>query len=210
MTRFVILLAGTVVPTARLRRQIGDARIIAADGGIAHAAVLGVAPELWVGDFDSSTSEHAERFSRVPRLAFPVEKDATDGDIAISEAFRRGATEIILVGGFGGQFDHVLAHGTMLLAMAKREIPCMMTSGNEEAYPLSWQINLEGLRPGTRISIVPTTDIKGLTLQGVRWPLQHRSIPFGSTLTLSNVTTEDVTLTMDAGAGLILVYPQRD
>jgi thiamine pyrophosphokinase len=210
MTRFAILLGGQVTPTERLKQQIAGSRLIAADGGMEHTAALGVEPEVWIGDFDSCTPEQQAKHGHIPRIEFPVAKDATDGDLAISEAFRRGATEIVLVGGFGGQFDHVLAHATMLLAMARREIPCMMTSGSEEAYPLSWQINLDGLKAGTRISIVPTSDIKGLTLRGVRWPLEHRSVPFGSTLTLSNATTGDVVLTMDAGSGLLIVYPREN
>jgi thiamine pyrophosphokinase len=208
MATFAILLGGDVTPTARLKNQVAGARVIAADSGIAHAVALGLAPELWVGDFDSAGSELERVFARVPRHAFPAEKDATDGDIAVSEAFRRGATAIILVGGFGGQFDHALTHAAMLLALAKREIPCMMSSGNEEAHPLAFEVQLGDVAPGTRISIVPMSDIKGLTLRGVKWPLEHVSVPFGSTLTMSNVTTGPVTVECDLGSGLIVIYPE--
>ena len=54
MSTFVILLGGDLVVTERLRQQIAGARILAADGGIRHAAALGVDPELWLGDFDST------------------------------------------------------------------------------------------------------------------------------------------------------------
>jgi thiamine pyrophosphokinase len=207
MSKFAILLGGDVTPTDRLKAQIDGARVIAADSGIAHAAALGIEPELWVGDFDSAGSELPVVYSHVPRLEFPADKDATDGDLAISEAFRRGATSIILVGGFGGQFDHVLAHAAMLLAMAKREIPCMMSSGNEEAHPLSFESAIPDAPPGTRISVVPMSDIKGLTITGVKWPLEHKSVPFGSTLTLSNVVTGGLSVHCDIGTGLIILYP---
>jgi thiamine pyrophosphokinase len=208
MTKYAILLGGDVRPTHRLRSQLQGARVIAADSGMRHAKALGLVPELWVGDFDSSGPDLADTFRNVPRQEFPAEKDATDGDIAISEAFRRGATEIILVGAFGDQFDHVFAHAAMLLAIAKREIPCFMTSGSEEAHALSWETELRDLPPGTRLSIVPMSDIKGLTITGVQWPLSNRSVPFGSTLTLSNVITSDVMIHVLVGSGLIVVYPQ--
>lgn len=207
MTTFAILLGGSVTPTERLKAQMAGARIIAADSGIAHAGALGVVPELWVGDFDSAGSELPLMYKHVPRLEFSRDKDATDGDLAVSEAFRRGATSIILVGGFGGQFDHTLAHAAMLLAMAKREIPCMMSSGDEEAFALSFESNIPDVPSGARISIVPMSDIKGLTLTGVKWPLEHRTVPFGSTLTLSNIATGNVQVQCDIGTGLIVIYP---
>ncbi len=207
MTTFAILLGGDLTPTERLKGQLVGARVIAADSGIAHAVALELVPELWVGDFDSSGSELEAIFAHVPRHVFPSEKDATDGDIAVSEAFRRGATAIILVGGFGGQFDHALTHVAMLLALAKREIPCMISSGHEEAHPLAFEVHIGGVAPGTRISIVPMSDIKGLTLRGVKWPLEHRNVPFGSTLTLSNVVTGDVEIECDLGTGLAVLYP---
>jgi thiamine pyrophosphokinase len=209
MSKFAILLGGNVTPTQRLKSQLEGARVIAADSGMAHARTLGVMPELWVGDFDSASPELLTLHANVERQVFPSEKDATDGDIAISEAFRRGATSIIMVGGFGGQFDHTLSHAAMLLALAKREVPCMISSGDEEAQPLMWETMVTGLAPGTRLSIVPMSDIKGLTITGVKWPLTNKSVPFGSTLTLSNITTSDVAIEVHVGTGLVIAYPQE-
>jgi thiamine pyrophosphokinase len=186
---------------------LAGARVIAADSGMAHAAPLCLQPEVWVGDFDSASDELKNAYAETPRIAYPSDKDATDGDIAISEAFRRGATSLILVGGFGGQFDHAVTHAAMLLAMARREIPCMMTSGTEEAHPLAYEMSITGLQPGTRLSIVPLSDIKGLTLRGVKWPLDHRNVPFGSTLTVSNEVAGDVAIECLVGSGLVVVYP---
>ena len=42
MTRFAILLGGNLTVTPRLRQQLAGARVIAADSGMTHAAVLGV------------------------------------------------------------------------------------------------------------------------------------------------------------------------
>jgi thiamine pyrophosphokinase len=207
MNKFAILLGGSLTPTARLRAQLEGARVIAADSGITHASALGLEPELWVGDFDSAGSELPLMYQHVERQTHPTNKDASDGDLAISEAFRRGATEIMLLGGFGGQYDHVLAHTAMLLAMAKREVPCMMTSGDEEAYPLSFESTIPDVPAGTRVSIVPMSDIKGLTIRGVQWPLEHKSVPFGSTLTLSNIATGGLSVHCDIGTGLVVLYP---
>ena len=93
-------------------------------------------PELWVGDFDSAGSELALQYREVPREAFPAEKDATDGAIAVEEAIRRGAREIILLGGLGGQTDHAAGLLGQSIAIARAGIACLLTSGMEEAWPL--------------------------------------------------------------------------
>jgi thiamine pyrophosphokinase len=207
MSKFVILLGGSVTPSKRLKEQIAGARVIAADSGIAHAATLDLEPELWVGDFDSSNNKLQKLYTQVPRLTFPAEKDATDGELAIAEAMRRGATELILVGGFGGRFDHALAHAGFLIALEKRGMPAFMSSGHEEAHPLVEQLALVDVAEGTRLSIVPMTDLKALTITGVKWPLTKRDVPLGAALTLSNVVAGPVNIELRFGAALVLIYP---
>ncbi len=207
MSKFAIFLGGAVTATARLEKQIEGATIIAADGGIAHAKVFGVTPKLWVGDFDSATQQHLQDFADVPKQQFPVEKDATDGELAIAEAMRLGATELILVGAFGGQFDHTLAHTGFVLGLARRGMAVFMTSGHEEAHALFEDLELPDLAIGTRLSIIPLVDLKALTVAGVKWPLNRRDVPVGSALTLSNVVTGPVDIELRAGTALVVFYP---
>ena len=110
--------------------------MIAADSGMMHAATLRLVPELWVGDFDSSGSELTLQYRDVPREAFPAEKDATDGAIAVAEAIRRGATEIVLLGGLGGQTDHAAGLLGQSIEIARKGLACLLTSGVEEAWPV--------------------------------------------------------------------------
>jgi thiamine pyrophosphokinase len=208
MSTFTILLGGDVRPTDRLRSQVTGSRVIAADSGIAHAAVLNLSPELWVGDFDSAGSELEAIYANVPRHVFPAAKDATDGEIAITEALKRGATQLVLVGGFGGQFDHVLAHALMLMELARRGVNAVLTSGNEEAHALLQLLLFVDLTPGTRLSLIPLTAIKGLTMTGVRWPLKEHAVPRGSTLTLSNECLGGrAALGLESGEALVVLYP---
>ena len=207
MSKFAILLGGEVTPTPRLRRQLDGARVIAADSGMAHAKSLKLVPELWVGDFDSTPKALADHWHNVPRQLHPVEKDASDGELAISEALRRGATSLILVGGMGGQLDHVLAHAGFLLALAKREIDVMMTSGIEEAHGLVGDLELLDLNPGTRVSVMPFTDLTGFSISGVKWPLSTRNVKLGTAFTLANVATGPVKMSLKSGSAVVLTYP---
>ena len=207
MTAFTILLGGTLTVTPRLRNQISGSRFIAADSGMMHAAALRVVPELWVGDFDSAGSELVIQYKDVPRETFPAEKDATDGAIAVAEALRRGATSIVLAGGLGGQADHTTGLLGQALGLALAGTRTLLTSGEEEAYPVIPGTLTLDLAPGTRVSIVPFADLDGLDLDGVKWPLVQRHVPLGSTLTLSNVATGETRITIRAGYGMAFAYP---
>ena len=207
MTRFAILLGGDLTVTARLRAQLRGARVIAADSGMMHAAALRVVPELWVGDFDSAGSELTMQYRDVPRETFPADKDMTDGAIAVEEAIRRGAGEIVLLGGLGGQTDHTAGLLGQSIAIARQGVACLLSSGVEEAWPLvPGRLHVD-LPPETRLSIIPFGDLSGLGLSGVKWPLENRDVPVGSTLTLSNVALGPVEITLGQGYGIVIAYP---
>lgn len=207
--KFVILLAGGVTPTERLKAQVAGARVIAADSGMAHAAAFGLTPELWVGDFDSAGTDLEFAYANVPRQVYQADKSATDGELAINEALKRGARELVLVGGFGGQFDHVMAHALLLVELAKRGIQVVLTSGHEEAHVLLQLLFFVDLAPGTRLSLIPLTDLRGLTITGVRWPLKDHAVARGSTLTLSNECIGGrVAMGLASGEALAVLYPK--
>jgi thiamine pyrophosphokinase len=207
MTRFCVLVGGHLRRTPRILRQVADARVIAADNGMAHAEPLGLAPELWVGDFDSAPPGLMARYGNVEREVHPTAKDASDSELAIDAAVRRGAHDIVLVGGFGGQSDHALSHVILAVKLAREGLSAMVTSGDEEAYPLIPGRHLLDLPVGSRVSLIALSDLGGLSLSGVQWPLDKRHVLFGSTLTLSNVVTGACQVTLETCYGVIIAYP---
>ena len=202
--RFSILLAGALIATPRVRRQVSGTRVIAADGGMAHADMLGVEPELWVGDFDSSGAELHRRFAHTERQAHPVAKDATDGELAVDEAIRRGAADLVLLGGFGGRSDHQLQHLAHLLAIAEKGCGVLMTSGREEAVALLAGERRLDLPVGSVFSLIAFSDLRGLCLSNVDWPLNERDMAFGSSLTMSNVARGPVDVKLQSGRAVLI------
>jgi thiamine pyrophosphokinase len=209
MSLFAILLGGDLTFTKRLRQQIAGARFVAADSGMKHARMLGIVPELWVGDFDSAGSELLLDYADVLRQAYPAEKDATDGEIAVNAALKLGATEIILLGGMGGQADHATAHLGLALHLAQTGTRCFISCGDEEAYSLIAGSHKFDLAAGTRLSIVPWSDIAGFTLQGVKWPLENVALRLGSSFTMSNVALGPVQLSFASGIAIAFTYPSE-
>lgn len=207
MSAFTILLGGDLVPTPRLESQIAGTRTIAADSGIGHAAPLGLEPELWVGDFDSASPEHAARHSGIPRLTFPPEKNKTDGEIAIEAALERGATSLVLCGAFGGaRADHAFLHLAFALRLAEQGLTVLLTSGVQEGWPIpaGRTALFDPFPESTLFSILPFSELQDLTVEGARWPLDQVSVPFGSSLTLSNVVEDGLTVRLGKGRALLL------
>ncbi len=94
--------------------------VIAADGGLAELYKLRRVPDLILGDFDSYDGALPEG---VELLRHPVMKDATDMELAVREAIRRGAGEIVIYGGLGGRMDHTFANIQLLVMLARRDVP---------------------------------------------------------------------------------------
>ena len=202
MSRFTVLLAGPIHVTPRLLSEVAGTRAIAADAGIAHAARLGLHPELWVGDFDSHEGGAGEG---VPRHEWPRDKDRTDGEIAIDEAFARGASSVLLVGAFGGRTDHVFSHLVVALRESEAGRPVLLFDGLEWGVPLrpgSQSLPAEG---GAQFSILKFSDLRGLSIRGARFPLDRVDIPFTSILTQSNEVTGEIEIDLGEGRALLLL-----
>ncbi|MFD1199715.1 thiamine diphosphokinase [Brucella gallinifaecis] len=205
MGTFVILLGGDLVITERLEQQIAGARVLAADGGIRHAHALGVEPELWLGDFDSTSDDLLAQYAHVPKRTFPAAKDMTDGELALEEAFERGADRVILCGAFGGQrTDHTLLHLTMATAQAARGRNILLTSGSEEALPLIAGEHVYDLPDGTSFSVINFCTLEGLSITNAEWPLDNVTLPFGSSWTVSNIVRGTLCISARSGCAILV------
>ncbi len=206
---FTLLLGGSLTVTERLSALIAGSRVIAADSGMRHAKSLNLTPELWVGDFDSADAALRDSYRQVERHSYPATKAATDGEIAIAEALARGAERLILVGALGGErSDHALQHTLHGLSLAEAGLEVMLTSGEEEAYPLisGDQMELE-LPKGSLFSVLGFSDLEGLTLSNVRYPLTDFSLTFGSSRTISNVAQGPISISLGQGRALLMARP---
>lgn len=205
---FTILLGGTLAITDRVREAVAGTRVIAADGGMRHAVALGVTPELWVGDFDSTSPALFLDWPDVERQPYPAQKAATDGEIAVSEALARGARRVVLLGALGGdRSDHPLQHFAQALKLREDGVDVLLSSGEEEAIPLIPGVMTADLPGGSLFSIVGFTGLEGLFIDGARYPLSDFTLPFGSSRTISNVALGPVRITLKSGRGLLLARP---
>ncbi len=211
MSLFTLLLGGDLVRTPRLDRQVAGSRVIAADSGMLHAALLGVRPELWVGDFDSTPPHLPGELAAVPRREFPADKDMTDGELAVAIALEQGATSLVLAGAFGGQrADHAFLHMALALRLAQAGTPVLLTSGAQEGVPLLPGRGRFDYEAGTLFSVLAFSGLSGLTVEGAKWPLFEVEVPFGSSLTLSNEVKGRLEIGLGKGRAMLLAHPCLD
>lgn len=205
---FVVLLGGALQATPRLTADVVGARFVAADGGMRHAATLGVTPEIWVGDFDSTPPELLDAWPAVERQPYPVAKNETDGAIAVSVAIERGAQKIVLAGALGGErSDHALMHLIHAVSLEEQGFAIKLTSGMEEAWPLLPGTREIDLPKDSLFSILGLSPLSGLNIGNVRYPLKDFSLPFGSPRTISNVAEGPVRLSLASGRAILIARP---
>ncbi len=202
-TTALLLAGGSLSVTARVLELVRGADVvIAADGGARHAAPLGVAIDLWVGDFDSSDDlEHLH----IPRQTFPREKDKTDLELALGIAKARGATRALVLGAFGGRFDHAL--GIALMAVRETQIGFTidLESGTESGWVLTPAQPLElPLTTGQTFSVLALEDARGLNIAGAKWDLESVTLEFGASLGISNEARGTVSVSLETGVALVI------
>ncbi|MCD8068803.1 MAG: thiamine diphosphokinase, partial [Lachnospiraceae bacterium] len=90
--------------------------MIAADGGLMYCDVLGIEPDLVIGDFDSldeglrGAVEELERTAPEKIKRLPAEKDDTDMVAAVREGLALGYRRFYMYGACGGRLEHTLAN----------------------------------------------------------------------------------------------------
>jgi len=160
--------------------------IIAADAGYSELKKRGIKPDLVVGDFDSLGSVP----EGVEVIRHPVMKDETDTQLAIEEGLARGCRRFIIYGALGGRLDHTIANIQLLTRLTNRGAlgfilgdGVSLTAIRESA--LRFAPGYEGI-----ISVFSAGErAEGVTLKGLKYPLNEAVLTNDMTLGVSNEFT---------------------
>ncbi|MGV0816799.1 thiamine diphosphokinase [Martelella sp. AMO21009] len=206
---FTILLGGALAVDDRVLALVAGSRVIAADGGMRHAGVLGVQPEVWVGDFDSTDADLVARFPEITRKSFPPAKNLTDGALAVEEALERGARRIVMAGALQGErTDHGLMNMLLAVRLAGDGIDIVLTSGEEEAHPLLAGETVVEMPEGALFSVLGVSHLAGLSIDNAVYPLEDFALPFGAARGVSNKAKGGpVRFGLKNGSGIIILRP---
>src|SRR3954453_6097540 len=154
MSQVVVVIGGGPLSPRVTTDVDADAVIIAADSGLDHAVAAGLRPSVLVGDLDS-ISAHGKMWAYAHELEideYPLDKDATDTELALVRAAQTDADSLLVFGAAGERFDHAL--GTI----AALGIPALSTF--QSIRLLLDEVLFYVLHPGKSI----TMDLPGETL----------------------------------------------
>ena len=186
-----------------------DALVVAADSGAVHAVREGRAIDILVGDFDSIPAELLAELEEggVDVRRHPVDKDRTDLALALDAAVGAGATDLTVVGGHGGRFDHLLANALLLAAEEYAPYRMEARCGPARLTVLRGRRALHG-HPGELVSLLPVGGpAGGVTTEGLDYPLHDAELRPGVTWGVSNrFSGPSATVTVARGV-LLAVQP---
>ena len=216
MATAVVVIGGVpehqVMPPARV---LGDVEVvIAADSGWDLATSLGLAVDVIVGDLDSISDDGlaAARASRVAIDRHPVDKESTDLELALGAALGGDIDHVVVIGGEGGRFDHLVGNVSVLASPRFGAVAIEAWIG--DAYVAVVRNHWAAVvRPCATISILPWHGPATVSATGVRWPLHHEVLGVGTSRGISNEAAAagaEVGVEVDDGLVLVLIPDSED
>jgi len=209
---YVIIANGTVENDETFTDLLHSAdRIVCADGGAVHLARMKIIPHLVIGDMDSmdEASKGFVKKNNINTVRHPRKKDVSDTELAVSWAIENNASHITIMAATGTRMDHTLANIFLMKKICQNKVSCRIVDDHNAIFLVSDRLTLSG-KPGDLLSIIPITEsVEGVTLRGVEYPLNNKTIPMGSSLGISNnfsQTSAEITISR----GLLLVTKSKD
>ena len=162
--------------------------VIAADAGYLTAKKMGITPDILLGDFDTLGVENIPE--GIECLRVPAEKNDTDTQLAVQVAAERGAEEITIVGGMSGRIDHTLSTLAILEDLWERKagrIFAILTDGkNRVRFIRNGGAILSRSQYRFFSLIAADPLVKGITLEGCKYPLKNGRISRRNQWAVSN------------------------
>ena len=188
--------------------------MIAADSGMNFLHRNGIVPDVIAGDFDSVEGESLAYFqglNNVQVMKLNPIRDDTDTEFVIREAIRRGATDITVLGATGTRLDHMLANVNLLGIGLEEGVSIQLADKYNRIRMIDTYMEIRKSEQfGDFVSVLPVRgDAKGVTLEGMKYPLKDADIACFSSLGVSNEIVEDVAK-ISVKQGVLLVIESRD
>lgn len=171
-------------------------KVVAIDGGLSHCEKMGIRPDLIIGDMDSVSPVLLQRFKNIPLKCYPVDKDETDLELAISEFLTRDVNKVTIFGALEKRTDHSLYN---LYLMSRYPGKLWMQTEREQIFAIDKTSTIP-CKIGQTVSLIPLGEAAiGVTTHGLKWELKNATID-KSFMSISNICIQEpVTISIDKG-----------
>ena len=191
--------------------------IIGVDGALKFCKEQNIVPTRIVGDFDTIHKEILDEYRQIPSILWDVhkpEKDETDTELAINTAVKLGCDQLVILGATGGRLDHEWSNVHLLKTCLDQNVDaCLLDRQNKVfliAPPGRAFAREEAF--GKYVSFIPmTSQVKGITLEGFKYPLKDKSFSIGieAGRMISN-ELEEKTAELHFTEGILICMETRD
>jgi len=192
--------------------EIGNALIIACDGGVRHLQGLGIKPNVIIGDMDSIEPAQRASYSAqgVQIIQYPANKDFTDTELALDYALNLKPTDIYIWGALGGRLDHTLANVFLLRKGQKAGIKTYLIDECCEAFIVDKEAAFADAKGVTVSLFAFSPKVEGLSLSGFVYPLQAAVLTMGESRGISNIINKaHAKISVRVGNLLVIRYWQK-
>ena len=191
-----IYTGGTVFEEYVIEKPEKGDLVIAADAGYLTAKKMGITPDILLGDFDTLGVENIPE--GIECLRVPAEKNDTDTQLAVQVAAERGVWEIVIIGGMSGRIDHTLSTLAILEDLWERKagrIYATLTDGKNRVRFIRSSGTILPRSQYRYFSLVAADElVKGITLDGCKYPLKNGRISRRHQWAVSNEITGNCAL----------------
>lgn len=163
--------------------------IIAVDKGLETIDYLKLQPQYVLGDFDSVNTKILEKYKtqNIKIIKLNPEKDLTDTHSAIDLALEIKSTEITILGAIGTRLDHTIANIHILKQALDKNIKAKIVNEKNEIELIDKEIIIKKDDNYKYVSIIPlTTNVTGITIEGMKYIINDYTLSIGDSLGVSN------------------------
>ena len=145
--------------------------VLCADAGWKIARNIGIAPDIAVGDFDSSAVP-----DNCPIERHPVIKDDSDAMLCVRRGLALGYRSFLIVGGLGGRLDHTLANIQTLLFIKNHGAKAVLCDGKYRLEVLSGDKTRVARADGKLSVFALGGKCAGVSIHGAKYELDNGEI----------------------------------
>ena len=221
----ILIISGGSIDEMWGRKWVADYEpdyCIAADSGLVMADKLGLTVDLLLGAPDSVDKKIFEKYNgNTKTITYPCEKDYTDTHLALKKAIEKikklqdtskasTEDEIAIIGATGTRYDHAFTNIFVLDESLEAGIRCAIYDKNNKIYLADKSFEIRKDKQfGDYLSFAPMTPEAGLSLSGVKYPLDRYTLRQGESICQSNEITEMIAK-VEIFTGKLVVFETRD